>query len=78
MIGKPTSDEAQEPLSGSVGQLAALTLTIVRSGPERASWNELVERYHYLGYRVPVGANLRYLVHLAGSKFLDTAGARRS
>ena len=54
--------EAQEPLSGSVGQLAPLTLTVVRSGPESALWNELVERYHYLGYRVPVGANLRYLV----------------
>jgi hypothetical protein len=50
----------QEPLSGSVGELGPLTLTVVRSGPESALWNELVARYHYLGYRVPVGANLRY------------------
>jgi hypothetical protein len=52
----------QEPLSCSVGQLSPLTLTVVRSRSESALWNELVQRYHYLGYRVPVGANLRYLV----------------
>jgi len=54
--------QAQEPLSCNVGQLSPLTLTVVRSGSESALWNELVQRYHYLGYRVPVGANLRYLV----------------
>jgi hypothetical protein len=60
----PTENGAeQEPVSGSVAKLVPLTLTVVRSGPESALWNELVERYHYLGYRVPVGANLRYLVH---------------
>jgi Druantia protein DruA len=54
--------EMQEPLSGSVSQFVPLTLTVVRTGPESALWNELIERYHYLRYRVPVGANLRYLV----------------
>jgi len=54
--------EEHEPLTGSVSQFTPLSLTVVRSGPESALWNELVERYHYLGYRVPVGANLRYLV----------------
>jgi hypothetical protein len=57
-----TNGEEQEPLTGSLSQLAPLSLTVVRSRPESALWNELVERYHYLGYRVPVGANLRYLV----------------
>jgi hypothetical protein len=52
----------QEPLSCSVGQLSPLTLTVVHSRSESALWNELVQRYHYLGYRVPMGANLRYLV----------------
>jgi len=58
----------QEPLIGSVGELAPLTLTVVRSGLESALWNELVARYHYLGYRVPVGANLRYLVRSGSTK----------
>jgi Druantia protein DruA len=57
------SGEKQEPLIGSVSQFVPLSLTVVHSGPESALWNELVERYHYLGYRVPVGANLRYFVH---------------
>src|SRR5258705_10190016 len=56
------SGEKQEPLIGSVSQFVPLSLTVVHSGPESALWNELVERYHYLGYRVPVGANLRYFV----------------
>ena len=25
-------------------------------------WKEYIDRYHYLGYRAPVGATLRYLV----------------
>jgi len=54
--------EEQEPLTGSVSQFTPLSLTVVRSGPESALWNDLVDRYHYLGYRVPVVANLRYLV----------------
>ncbi len=54
--------EEQGPRTGSVSQFTPLSLTVVRSGPESALWNELVDRYHYLGYRVPVGANLRYLV----------------
>lgn len=47
---------------GSAVQFRPLTLTVVRSGEKSALWNELVERYHYLGYRVPVGASLRYMV----------------
>jgi hypothetical protein len=27
-------------------------------------WRELVERYHYLGHRVPFGAHLRYLIRI--------------
>src|SRR6202171_1562631 len=54
--------EEQEPLNGSVSQFTPLSLSVVRSGSESTLWNELVERYHYLGYKVPVGANLRYLV----------------
>lgn len=60
--------EEQALFNGSTGELGPLTLTVVRSGPESALWNELVERYHYLGYRVPVGANLRYLVYSGSTK----------
>lgn len=52
---------------GSVGQFAPLVLEGVEAGPAGTSrlWRELIARYHYVGYRVPVGATLRYLVRSA-------------
>jgi len=47
---------------GSAREFAPLELQVVQSRSESRLWTELIERYHYLAYRVPVGANLRYLV----------------
>ena len=56
--------DPQPEITGSAGEFEPLTLTVV--GGERPAdcrlWAEYLERYHYLGYRVPVGANLRYFV----------------
>jgi hypothetical protein len=52
----------QATLEGSAGEFTPLELRVVRSGAESRLWTELIERYHYLSYRVPVGANLRYIV----------------
>ena len=55
--------EPQAPLEGGPGEYEPLQLRAVEAGSaDSALWTELVERYHYLGYRVPVGAQLRYLV----------------
>jgi hypothetical protein len=56
--------ETQAELQGSVGSFCPLHLEVVSAGPKGQSrlWRELIERYHYLRCRVPVGANLRYLV----------------
>jgi hypothetical protein len=35
---------------------------LVEGSAESRRWRELMERYHYLGCRVPFGANLRYWV----------------
>jgi hypothetical protein len=64
-VVKVTSQsEPQAELQGSVGSLIPLRLEVVGPGAEGQSqlWRELIERYHYLHCRVPVGANLRYLV----------------
>ena len=37
--------------------------TVVRSTREGRLWNEFVARYHYLGYKTLVGAQMRYAVH---------------
>jgi len=38
----------------------------VREKAESRLWNELIERYHYLGHKPLPGAQLRYLVHSGG------------
>ena len=59
----PTSRSDPQPVvQGSAAQYDPLRLSLVAPGEESALWREYLARYHYLGYRVPVGASLRYLV----------------
>jgi hypothetical protein len=55
---------AEQPeLTGTAGQYEPLRLMVVAgASADSRLWMELIERHHYLGYRVPVGAQLRYLV----------------
>ena len=53
-----------EPLEGQLGDYPGISLSLVETAEERALWRELVDRYHYLGHRVPFGAHLRYLIHI--------------
>ena len=39
------------------------TRNVVRGTREGRLWNEFVARYHYLGYKTLVGAQMRYAVH---------------
>ena len=52
----------QARVEGSAGEFERLELQLVESREQSQLWTELIERHHYLRYRVPVGANLRYLV----------------
>ncbi|HVH69674.1 MAG TPA: DUF4338 domain-containing protein [Candidatus Dormibacteraeota bacterium] len=53
----------QATIDGTAGEFEPLELRVVESQHESRLWKELMERHHYLRYRVPVGANLRYLVY---------------
>lgn len=58
----PASDPQSE-ITGSPRDFEPLTLTLVEAATRNSRlWNELVDRHHYLRYRVPVGAHLRYFV----------------
>jgi len=60
--------EPQAPLEGNAGEYEPLQLRAVEADSgDSALWTELVGRYHYLSHRVPVGAQLRYLVRSACS-----------
>ncbi len=57
-----SQSEWQETQIGSAAEFEPLEFQVVQGGRDSQLWREWVERYHYLGYRTPVGAHLRYLV----------------
>ena len=50
-------------LCGSVENFAPLEVALVRTQAQRDRFRDLVSRYHYLGYAMPFGARLQYLVY---------------
>jgi hypothetical protein len=56
--------DAQAPVTGSAGDFDPLILHLVQaSNPTLNSlFKQYVDRYHYLRYRIPFGAHLRYFV----------------
>jgi hypothetical protein len=50
------------PVECAARDCEPLELALVEGEGESRLWREHVERYHYLGCRVPFGANLRYWV----------------
>jgi hypothetical protein len=52
------------PLSGSVETFAPVCVERVSDAGARQRFRELVDRYHALGYKVPFGAHLQYLVSI--------------
>lgn len=57
--------EIQERIRGTLRDVAPVELKRVTTQEDRRLWRELVDRYHYLGHRVPFGAHLRYLIEIA-------------
>jgi hypothetical protein len=62
--GVDTSGSSTEPalVACTASECDPLELALVEGPAESRRWREYVERYHYLGCRVPFGAHLRYWV----------------
>jgi len=61
----PAADgQIHSALMGSVEAFAPLDVQLVESRQKRQLFKELVSRYHYLGYAMPYGARLQYLVYV--------------
>jgi hypothetical protein len=62
----------QGAITGSIRQYEPLSLRLVQAcdGQVHSLFNEFIQRYHYLGYRVPFGAHLRYLVQSPTGSYL--------
>lgn len=56
-----TFPEDATPLRCRLAELKPLTVREVRGTPEEARFGALLEAHHYLGYRRPVGEQLKYL-----------------
>jgi Druantia protein DruA len=54
--------DPQSPILGSVAAYAPLEFDLISDAASRALFRQYIQRYHYLGYRVPFGAQLRYFV----------------
>ena len=61
-IGRTKSAEEQEPIEGDLSDVGEVTLEAVKTDEQQKLFEELVDRYHYLGYKNPFGARLRYLI----------------
>jgi len=61
-VQRTAKAEIQSSISVELKELLPLSLSRVESQTQRALWYEYVERYHYLGYQLPFGAQLRYFM----------------
>jgi len=61
IVAGPESDP-RTAVTGTAGDHTPLVLERVEGVKLSSLWNQLIDRYHYLRFRVPFGANLRYLV----------------
>src|SRR5207244_3992891 len=68
-VATDTRSDSETPIQCSVADLEPLRLTLIENA-DSALWRQFIQRYHYLGCRVPVGAHLRYFIHSAAGQIL--------
>jgi SRSO17 transposase len=65
--GHPAPDEVPldaSPICGALHAWPPLTIQVVSQSPLEPLWDQLVRRYHYLGYQKLLGHRLKYLAWL--------------
>ncbi|MCP4901015.1 MAG: DUF4338 domain-containing protein, partial [bacterium] len=54
---------AEQPaINGDLSQFSSITVEPVTEQDAMLRFNEYIDRYHYLGYRRPIGNHLRYFI----------------
>lgn len=54
--------QIQPLITGKASQFYPIRLIKVTTKEQRDLWYEYIDRYHYLGYQIPFGAQLRYFI----------------
>jgi hypothetical protein len=65
LIAPAEKRQVHSELSGSVEEFTPLNIELVEGRQQRQLFGELLSRYHYLGYAMPYGARLQYLVYVS-------------
>jgi len=68
-ISITAESDAQPTIETTVADVQPLRLVRVQS-TDSVLFRQLIQRYHYLGYRVPTGAHVRYFVQSASGQML--------
>lgn len=61
-INLDASSEPEAPVEQSLDDCLPLALDLISDCDARNLFRQYIQRYHYLGYKVPCGAQLRYFV----------------
>jgi hypothetical protein len=61
-ISRTAKADRQPAIHGKLKDLSPVSLVRVENQEQRRLWYEYIDRYHYLGYRLPFGAQLRYFI----------------
>lgn len=69
-IARTEQGQEGEPIKGSPNTLGGIELELITTAEQMNTFKELVDRYHYLGYKQAFGAQLRYLVKCKDKKRL--------
>ncbi len=64
--------DTRPTISAKLKDLSPIWLKRVETREQRQRWYEYVDRYHYLGYQLPFGAQLRYFIKSGATD--DTLG----
>jgi hypothetical protein len=72
IFSSPASDP-EPSFEACITTLTDLRVELVARGKQMALWNEFIGRYHYLGYRIMPGAQLRYFI-MAQERVLGAMG----
>ena len=73
-ISRTFTGEPQSPVVGAVNDFMPVSLSVVTDKEEQNLWKEFIERYHYLGFKVPFGAHMRYFFHITVNGRKKVAG----
>lgn len=60
---RDTFPEENIPAEGDIQDLGKINLKVANKGTLRNLWEYLIDKYHYLGYRRPIGASVKYLIY---------------